>query len=98
MSITGGEVTGFKVGDRVIIRSDINTIYVSKVFVTEEMTIFAGKSATIELLAGYGLYRLDIDNGIFLWDDILLIKADEDKEFKGYRSYDKGRKRNEENL
>lgn len=70
----------FKVGDRVVIKKNIETI----ISLTPESVLIMkkheGKEVTIvqtdvNAFLGKPMYKLDIDNGMFVWDESVLLPA-----------------------
>ena len=69
-------MAGYKVGDKVLIRDDlvVNEEYDECVFVSS-MANGRGKQAKIQQIrvSPKRRYRLDIDNGTWLWSDPMLL-------------------------
>lgn len=60
---------GLCVGNKIKIRKDLNTRMVCESDVIFDMLTYSGKSAEIILVnEDKTLFRLDIDNGLFVWN------------------------------
>lgn len=73
----------YKVGDKVRIKSkewyednkDSQGNITTLATFTQEMAVFCGRKANIVEVDG-GIYRLDIDNGSFFWDDEMVVQPE----------------------
>jgi len=60
----------YKIGDKVMIKKDLNTNNTSPLSVNEDMVIYAGCIAKI-LKKNGNIYSLDIDNKDWSWDHLM---------------------------
>lgn len=70
----------FKIGDVVLIKQDVETIISLTPETASIMKKYEGKEATIiqtdvNAFLGKSMYKLDIDNGLLVWDESVLVPA-----------------------
>ncbi len=77
-----------KIGDKVKIKDDlIVDKYYGVCKFNEKMKQFRGKLATITCIDDYGEYKLNIDNGAWVWHDEMLEPIEEVKTKTNYEHY-----------
>lgn len=59
----------FKVGDKVTIRSDLKEGMCSPQNITYDMLKYLGKTVKITWVNDCGVYNIDMDNGVWNWND-----------------------------
>lgn len=70
----------FNIGDVVLIKQDVETIILLTPETASIMKKYEGKEATIiqtdvNAFLGKSMYKLDIDNGLLVWDESVLVPA-----------------------
>jgi len=62
----------YKIGDKVMIKKDLNTNNQSPLSVNEDMVFYAGKTAIIIKCINLAKsYKLDVDDGEWSWDHLM---------------------------
>jgi len=64
----------YKVGQKVRVRPDLNTLDDCKAGLTSEMREFAGKIVTIKSIVKEGIYFICEDKGDWNWSDDCFVK------------------------